>query len=149
MPDTNAYAALRAKRAREHSAAQKKAFARLTGAQILAGLSEEQKVALAAKLGVKSAPAAAKSTGAKAAPAKAAKAGPSYGDGLGKGFIAGRDVERARIREVTAVALERGQAADALKMLATDADAPTIIAKLKETNLLVEAAKARYGSAAR
>ncbi len=125
------------------SAAQKRAFARLTGEQIFAGLTDEQKAEVAAKLGVKAAPATA-----KAAPAKAAKAGPSYGDGLSKGFIAGRDVERARIKAVAEVALERGQAAEALKMLAADADAPSIIAKLKETNLLAEAMLKRFGGAA-
>lgn len=84
----------------------------------------------------------------KAAPAKAA--GPSYNDGIAKGFVTGRDLERARIREVAAVAKDRGQAIEGMRLLAeTDLSAADIIAKLKSRNLLVEAAKARYGEAAR
>lgn len=85
---------------------------------------------------------------AKPAPAKAAAPAQTYADGLGKGFTTARDIERARIKAVAEVALERGQAADALKMLATDAEAPAIIAKLRETNLLADAMRKRFGGAA-
>ncbi|ODS94660.1 MAG: hypothetical protein ABS49_11570 [Erythrobacter sp. SCN 62-14] len=90
-----------------------------------------------------------KATGAaKAAPAKVAAPAPSYADGLSKGFTTCRDIERARIKAVADVAIERGQAADALRMLATDAEAPAIIAKLRESNLLADAMLKRFGGAA-
>lgn len=127
------------------TAGQKRAFARLTGEQILAGLTDEQKSALAVKLGVKASPAKAAST-AKATAAKADDA--ALKASMAKGFSAGREVERARVKAVAEVALERGQAADALRMLATDAEAPAIIAKLRETNLLADAMRKRFGGAA-
>jgi hypothetical protein len=127
------------------AAARRRIIPTLSASELLSVMSEEQKTAIAAKLGVKASPAKATST-AKATVAKADDA--ALKANLAKGFNAGRDVERARIKEVAAVALERGQAADALKMLATDADAPTIIATLKEKNLLAEAMLKRFGGAA-
>lgn len=86
------------------------------------------------------------------APAKAAAkpTNTAYAEGLGKGFVTGRDLERARIREVAAVATERGQAIEGMRLLAeTELSAADIVAKLKSRNLLVEAMKARHGEAAR
>lgn len=94
------------------------------------------------------APKAGNTTKAAHAKAAAKPANTAYADGLGKGFVTGRDIERSRIKAVADVAIERGQAADALRMLATDAEAPAIIAKLRESNLLADAMLKRFGGAA-
>ena len=124
------------------AANRRKIIPTMSAAELLSVMTEEQKAGLTAKLGVKANPAKAAST-AKATAAKADDA--ALKASMAKGFSAGREVERARVKAVAEVALERGHAAEALKMLAGDADAPAIISKLKETNLLAAAMQARFG----
>jgi hypothetical protein len=86
----------------------------------------------------------AASTSAPKAQAPKPKSGVS--EDFSRGVDASRRLERLRISEVAKVALHRGQAAEALKLLAeTNLDHTRIIAQLSERNILADAMRARFG----